>query len=119
MEGAAKAVKRTAHELANNEDLHKGVEFGGRAAWEVTKEVGKRTGQEVIESIGEKRLVGAAKKTKRLSRIAKAIDESPGLASGRAATEIAAELSDALEEYPELAKQLGIRIKTIKSEVYK
>ncbi len=39
-EGAGEALGKTWDALTTNEDLHKGVEFGGKAAWEVTKDVG-------------------------------------------------------------------------------
>jgi hypothetical protein len=40
-EGAGQALGKTWDELTTNEDLHKGVEFGGKVAWEVTKDVTK------------------------------------------------------------------------------
>lgn len=43
----AQAVGQAAHELATNEDLHKGVRFGVRAAGEVSKDVWDRVAQHV------------------------------------------------------------------------
>jgi hypothetical protein len=43
-EGAGQALGKTWDELTTNEDLHKGVEFGGKAAWEVSKDVFKEAG---------------------------------------------------------------------------
>jgi len=40
-DGAGEALGKTWDALTTNEDLHKGVELGGKAAWEVTKDVGK------------------------------------------------------------------------------
>jgi|GEM_PF-3123825 hypothetical protein len=49
--GARQALARTADELAHNEELHKGVEFGVKAAGEVSKDVWKTVGTDVAFNI--------------------------------------------------------------------
>ncbi len=48
-QGAGEALGKTWDALTTNTDLHKGVEFGAKAAWEVSKDVGKR----VVEDAGD------------------------------------------------------------------
>ena len=117
--GAAKAVGRTTDELMHNKDLHKGVEFGARAAWEVTKEVAKRAGQDAIEAIGEQKFVGALKKSKKFGKLVTVIDDHPGVIAGRQVAEMADQIEESLAEYPRMARTLGARINAIKRDVYK
>ena len=45
--GQATLTRRNSDELAHNEELHKGVEFGVKAAGEVSKDVWKTVGTDV------------------------------------------------------------------------
>ncbi|WP_319469649.1 hypothetical protein [uncultured Pseudodesulfovibrio sp.] len=49
--GIGKALTKTGQELVTNEDLHKGLEFGSKAAVEVSKDVGKLTLDKATEIV--------------------------------------------------------------------
>jgi hypothetical protein len=51
-EGAGEALGKTWDVLTTNEELKKGVEFGGKAAWEVTKDVAERAGKDAAGALG-------------------------------------------------------------------
>lgn len=50
--GAGQALENTWDALTTNEDLHKGVEFGAKAAWEVSKDVFKEAGTDAAKALG-------------------------------------------------------------------
>ncbi len=49
--GAGEALGKTWDGLTTNEDLHKGVEFGGKAAWEVSKDVFEEAGTDAARAL--------------------------------------------------------------------
>ncbi|HWR04931.1 MAG TPA: hypothetical protein VN419_13080 [Humidesulfovibrio sp.] len=49
--GAKQALSRTWEELATNEELHKGVEFGVKAAGEVSKDVWAKAGEDAASAL--------------------------------------------------------------------
>lgn len=49
--GVEQAVSRTWDALANNKDLHQGVEAGARMAWEASKWTAQETAQQSLESL--------------------------------------------------------------------
>ncbi len=112
--GSAKAVNRTVDELRHNEALHKGLEFGGRAAWEVTKDVAKRAGQDAVEAWAEQKIVGGLGRIGTVGEIAQSVLDNPGVVSVRHSREIAKKIQKGLREYPGMARDLGERIRTVK-----
>jgi hypothetical protein len=117
--GAAKAVGRTTDELMHNKDLHKGVEFGARAAWEVTKEVANKAGQDAFKAATESFFFDKAEKLGKVGRMIKSVANSPAVVAGRHTVDVSKQVEKGLEEYPQLARDLGARIKGIKRKIYK
>jgi hypothetical protein len=50
--GAGEALSKTWDALTTNEELHKGVEFGVKAAGEVTKDVAWEAGKDAAKALG-------------------------------------------------------------------
>lgn len=69
--------------------LHKGVEFRARAAWEVTKEVAKKTARDTVNILGEQALMGRLEKADKVGKAIKSISENPAVAGLRQTGEAA------------------------------
>lgn len=104
-EGAGEALGKTWDALTTNEELHKGVEFGGKAAWEVTKDVAERAGEDAAGA-----LVSAGSYYK--------LGESVGkIARGTVFDLLKGGGQDYLE-WPGKARDIGERIYKVKERVY-
>jgi hypothetical protein len=103
--GAGEALSKTWDELTTNEDLKKGVEFGGKAAWEVSKDVFKKAGEDAAGA-----LVSAGSYYK--------LGETAGkIVRGTVFDLLKGSVQDTLE-WPGKARDIGERICKIKGKVY-
>ncbi|HWR04930.1 MAG TPA: hypothetical protein VN419_13075 [Humidesulfovibrio sp.] len=103
--GAKQALSRTWEELATNEELHKGVEFGVNAAGEVSKDVGMQVGKHAATVYGGYKLAaptGGPRWTNGLGPV-------PGLVWTGV---------NSYKTFPQKGQDLGDRIQTIHNSVY-
>ena len=103
--GAKQALGRTWEELSTNQELHKGVEFGIKAAGEVSKDVWKRAGENGLAASTDLLWQGNPA-TAKLSDL---LGPAAGLARGG--------LKD-YEEFPGWARDMGTRVRAIQIKVY-
>lgn len=104
-EGAGEALGKTWDELTGNKELHKGVEFGGKAAWEVSKDVAEMAGKDALGTYGGYWL----KDTEKDPKITDAFGTAGSLIN------MGIRLYD---KAPDWARGLGERINKIKDGVY-
>jgi hypothetical protein len=103
--GAGEALGKTWDALTTNEDLHKGVEFGGKAAWEVSKDVWERAGEDAAGA-----LVGAGSYYK--------LGETAGKVARGTVFDLFKNGGQDYMEWPDKARDLGERINKVKERVY-
>jgi len=105
--GAKDALTRTWDELTGNEELHKGVEFGVKAAGEVSKDVWERVGEDVIGAGAGRIVKGRNPKDPELWNL---------LGPAASKTHMGYKL---YKGAPDWANDLGARIGTIQDRVFK
>jgi hypothetical protein len=105
IDGAGEALGKTWDALTTNEDLHKGVEFGGKAAWEVSKDVWERAGEDAAGA-----LVGAGSYYK--------LGETAGKVARGTVFDLFKNGGQDYMEWPDKARDLGERINKVKERVY-
>lgn len=101
--GAKEALARTAHELAHNEDLHKGLEFGLKAAGEVSKDVAEKVGADALSAAFGRFRPLAGEGTAPL----------PGTIGG-----LVWKGARSYKDFPDQARDLGWRIVRVREDVY-
>jgi hypothetical protein len=101
--GAGQALARTADELAHNEELHKGVEFGVKAAGEVSKDVWAKAGSDAISTAFGRFRPGAGE----------GVAPLPGAVGGLIWKGVSS-----FRKLPEQTRDLGERIMRTRDDVY-
>jgi len=103
--GAKQALGRTWEELSTNQELHKGVEFGVKAAGEVSKDVWAKAGEDAATAYAVR-----AK--------AALLGESAGELARSTAKGVLINGGNDLFEWPEKARGIGARIENLKKRIY-
>ena len=107
-DGAKDALSRTWDELTGNEELHKGVEFGVKAAGEVSKDVWEQAGKDAASA-----LLGYGTATK----VAPMLGADPVTSILRnRGWRMANDGYDLLDSAGRRARDLGARIENLKRE---
>lgn len=112
------ALERAYRELTTNEDLHKGVEFGAKAGWEVSKEVGLMTLEKMGKMVVEGLISHGLQKTKQGKAIVDIV-KSPAGGFVKSKIDIARQINSGLTQYKTMVDELGQQINKTKKTVYK